>query len=77
MVLMYTIAVIKDKTTIYKKVPYDCLSYKQKLHNGILKYNIDNTNTNTNTNINTNTNTNTNTKSSAVKEKPIVLKTDI
>ena len=44
MVLMYTIAVIKDRTTIYKKVPYDCLSYKQKLHNGILKYNI-NTNT--------------------------------
>jgi hypothetical protein len=44
MVLMYTIAVIKDRTTIYKKVPYDCLSYKQKLHNGILKYN---TNTNT------------------------------
>ena len=43
MVLMYTIAVIKDRTTIYKKVPYDCLSYKQKLHNGILKYN---TNTN-------------------------------
>lgn len=41
---MYTIAVIKDRTTIYKKVPYDCLSYKQKLHNGILKYN---TNTNT------------------------------
>jgi hypothetical protein len=40
MVLMYTIAVIKDKTTIYKKVPYDCLSYKQKLHSGILKYNI-------------------------------------
>jgi hypothetical protein len=62
---MYTIAVIKDKTTIYKKVPYDCLSYKQKMHNGILKYNINNTNTNTNT------------KSSAVKEKPIILKTDI
>jgi hypothetical protein len=40
---MYTIAVIKDRTTIYKKVPYDCLSYKQKLHNGILKYNINNT----------------------------------
>jgi hypothetical protein len=40
MVLMYTIAVIKDRTTVYKKVPYDCLSYKQKLHNGILKYNI-------------------------------------
>ena len=40
MVLMYTIAVIKDKTTIYKKVPYDCLSYKQKLHRGILKLNI-------------------------------------
>ncbi len=39
MVLMYTIAVIKDRTTVYKKVPYDCLSYKQKLHNGILKYN--------------------------------------
>lgn len=37
---MYTIAVIKDRTTIYKKVPYDCLSYKQKLHNGILKYDI-------------------------------------
>jgi hypothetical protein len=56
---MYTIAVIKDRTTIYKKVPYDCLSYKQKLHNGILKYNI---------------NTNTNTKSSAIKAKPIELK---
>ena len=40
MVLMYTIAVIKDKTTIYKKVPYDCLSYKQKLHRNILKLNI-------------------------------------
>ena len=37
---MYTIAVIKDRTTIYKKVPYDCLSYKQKLHRGILKLNI-------------------------------------
>ena len=40
MVLMYTIAVTKDKTTIYMKVPYDCLSYKQKLHRGILKLNI-------------------------------------
>jgi len=40
MVRMYTIAVTKDKTTIYKKVPYDCLSYKQKLHKGILKLNI-------------------------------------
>ena len=59
MVLMYTIAVIKDRTTIYKKVPYDCLSYKQKLHNGILKYN---------------TNTNTNTKSPIIKVKPIELK---
>jgi hypothetical protein len=56
---MYTIAVIKDRTTIYKKVPYDCLSYKQKLHNGILKYNINNTNTNT--------------KSLTVKAKPIEL----
>jgi hypothetical protein len=37
---MYTIAVTKDKTTIYKKVPYDCLSYKQKMHKGILKLNI-------------------------------------
>jgi hypothetical protein len=59
---MYTIAVIKDRTTIYKKVPYDCLSYKQKLHNGILKYNI---------------NTNINTKSPIIKVKPIELKTDI
>lgn len=40
MVLMYTIAVIKDRTTIYMKVPYDCLSYKQKIHKGILKLNI-------------------------------------
>ena len=40
MVLMYTIVVTKDKTTIYKKVPYDCLSYKQKMHKGILKLNI-------------------------------------
>jgi len=40
MVLMYTVAVTKDKTTIYMKVPYDCLSYKQKLHRGILKLNI-------------------------------------
>ena len=40
MVLMYTIAVTKDKTTIYMKVPYDCLSYKQKTHRGILKLNI-------------------------------------
>jgi len=40
MVRMYTIAVTKDKTTIYIKVPYDCLSYKQKLHKGILKLNI-------------------------------------
>ena len=40
MVLMYTIAVIKDRTTIYMKVPYDCLSYKQKMHRGILKLNI-------------------------------------
>jgi hypothetical protein len=37
---MYTIAVTIDKTTIYKKVPYDCLSYKQKMHKGILKLNI-------------------------------------
>ena len=40
MVLMYTIAVTKNKTTIYKKVPYDCLSYKQKMHKGILKLSI-------------------------------------
>jgi len=40
MVLMYTVAVTKDKTTIYMKVPYDCLSYKQKMHRGILKLNI-------------------------------------
>jgi hypothetical protein len=40
MVLMYTIAVTKDNTTIYMKVPYDCLSYKQKMHNGIVKLNI-------------------------------------
>jgi hypothetical protein len=40
MVRMYTIAVTKDKTTIYMKVPYDCLSYKQKMHKGILKLNI-------------------------------------
>jgi hypothetical protein len=37
---MYTIAVTKDKTTIYKKVPYDCLSYKQKMHRGIIKLNV-------------------------------------
>jgi hypothetical protein len=37
---MYTIAVTKDNTTIYMKVPYDCLSYKQKMHNGIVKLNI-------------------------------------
>lgn len=60
MVLMYTIAVIKDRTTIYKKVPYDCLSYKQKLHNGILKYN-------TNTNIKSPSPT-------TVKAKPIEYK---
>jgi hypothetical protein len=36
---MYTIAVTKDKTTIYMKVPYDCLSYKQKMHRGISKLN--------------------------------------
>ncbi len=40
MVLMYTIAVTKDKTTIYMKVPYDCLSYKQKMQRGIMKLNI-------------------------------------
>ena len=40
MVLMYTVAVTKDKTTIYMKVPYDCLSYKQKMHRGIVKLNI-------------------------------------
>ena len=40
MVLMYTIAVTKDKTTIYMKVPYDCLSYKQKMQRGNLKLNI-------------------------------------
>uniref|UniRef100_A0A6C0DWC7 Uncharacterized protein n=1 Tax=viral metagenome TaxID=1070528 RepID=A0A6C0DWC7_9ZZZZ len=40
MVLMYTIAVTKDKTTIYMKVPYDCLSYKQKMHRGISKLNL-------------------------------------
>ena len=37
MVLMYTIAVTKNKTTIYMKVPYDCLSQKQKMHRGIVK----------------------------------------
>jgi hypothetical protein len=37
---MYTVAVTKDKTTIYMKVPYDCLSYKQKMHRGIVKLNI-------------------------------------
>jgi hypothetical protein len=37
---MYTIAVTKDKTTIYMKVPYDCLSYKQKMHRGISKLNL-------------------------------------
>jgi hypothetical protein len=37
---MYTVAVTKDKTTIYIKVPYDCLSYKQKMQRGILKLNI-------------------------------------
>lgn len=40
MVLMYTVAVTKDKTTIFMKVPYDCLSYKQKMHRGIVKLNI-------------------------------------
>jgi len=40
MVHMYTVAVTKDKTTIYMKVPYDCLSYKQKMQRGILKLNI-------------------------------------
>jgi hypothetical protein len=39
-VLFRSIAVTKDKTTIYMKVPYDCLSYKQKMHKGILKLNI-------------------------------------
>jgi len=37
MVLMYTIALTKNKTTIYMKVPYDCLSQKQKMHRGIIK----------------------------------------
>jgi len=37
MVLMYTIAVTKNKTTIYMKVHYDCLSQKQKMHRGIVK----------------------------------------
>jgi hypothetical protein len=37
---MYSVAVTKDKTTIYMKVPYDCLSYKQKMHRGIVKLNI-------------------------------------
>ena len=38
---MYTIAETKNKTTIYKKIPYDCLSFKQKSHLGInkIKYN--------------------------------------
>ena len=40
MVLMYTVAVTKDKTTIFMKVPYDCLSYKQKMNRGIVKLNI-------------------------------------
>ena len=41
MILMYTIAETKNKTTIYKKIPYDCLSFKQKTHLGInkIKYN--------------------------------------
>jgi hypothetical protein len=37
MVLFYTIAVTKNKTTIYMKVHYDCLSQKQKMHRGIVK----------------------------------------
>jgi hypothetical protein len=37
MILFYTIAVTKNKTTIYMKVPYDCLSQKQKMHRGIFK----------------------------------------
>ena len=37
MVLFYTIAVTKNNTTIYMKVPYDCLSQKQKMHRGIIK----------------------------------------
>lgn len=37
MVLLYTIAVTKNNTTIYMKVPYDCLSQKQKMHRGIIK----------------------------------------
>ena len=40
MVLYYSVAVTKDKTTVYMKVPYDCLSYKQKMHRGIVKLNI-------------------------------------
>lgn len=30
MVLMYQIAIQKNRTTIYTKVPYSCLSIKQK-----------------------------------------------
>lgn len=37
MVLFYTVAVTKNNTTIYMKVPYDCLSQKQKMHRGIIK----------------------------------------
>ena len=37
MVLLYTIAATKNNTTIYMKVPYDCLSQKQKMHRGIIK----------------------------------------
>jgi hypothetical protein len=40
MVFNYSVAVTKDKTTVYMKVPYDCLSYKQKMHRGIVKLNI-------------------------------------
>jgi len=50
MVRMYTIAVTKDKTTIYMKVPYDCLSYKQKMHRGIIKLNIKKPNISVNNN---------------------------
>ena len=40
MVLLYTIKQQINNTIIYKKVPYDCLSLKQKIQKGIKKSKI-------------------------------------
>ena len=64
MVLMYEIAIQKNRTTIYTKVPYSCLSIKQKSH----KYYINNIENN-DYDYNNNSDDNTSEKTVIIKRK--------